>query len=170
LLGFIRHRGLALGHAGRQEGHIKATRQVTVGDPVREQKHLVSRQREMVLGALVQEGGLAVQFGNVGGIGVRAIGATCQQNAQFLKAFADGGHGLCEVLISLGRAAPGQGLSVRVSGVDDATRKNIGAGRKAGGHGAARHQHLQPLGSVSQQQNGGGGARGGGRARGVKAL
>jgi hypothetical protein len=58
----------------------------------------------------------------------------------------------------------------RIGGVDAAAREHIGAGREAGGHGAARHQHLDALRAVAQQQHGGGGAGGGGFALRVQQL
>jgi hypothetical protein len=68
---------------------------------VGQHKHLVGRQRQPARLALRGKGRLAVQRGNVAGVGVAAVGVARQQHAQLFKALADGGNGLREVQVAL---------------------------------------------------------------------
>ena len=169
----VSHRRLTLGHAGHQKRHVKAARQVAVGDPMGQQKHLVSGQGEaalLTLGCKVCCGGVAVQCGDVKVVGHAAIGMARQQDAQFFKAFANGRHGLGQQTIALRAATRGQGVGLGIGGVDAATRKHIGTRCKTGGHGAPRHEHFQALRAVAQQQHGGRGSQGSAVALGVEEL
>ena len=69
LLGFVRHRALPLGHARYQERHVEATRQVTIGEPVGEDEHLVGGQYEGPGAALLDQRLIAVQCRDIPRIG-----------------------------------------------------------------------------------------------------
>ena len=170
LFGFIGHGLLAFGHAGDEEGHIKAARQVAVGDPVGHHVHAVGSQRQPECLALRGEGRLAVQRGDVPGAGVASVGMARQQHAQLLEALADGGNRLCEVQVALAGPARRVRMRRRIGSVNSAAGKHIGARREAGGHGAARHQHLHALGAVAQQKHGRGGSCRGGFALRMQQL
>ena len=170
LLGFVGHRGLRGGHARDQEGHVEAARQVAVGDPVRQHEHLVGRQLQALGAALGKKVAMAVQCRDVGVGHGAAVGVARQQNAQFLEALADRGNRLRQAQIVLADAACRQRVRGGISGVNAATWKDIGTGRKAGVLRAARHQHFDAIGAITQQQHRGGGARHGTGARGMQEL
>ena len=160
LLGFVRHRRLALGHAGHQKRHVKTARQIAVSHPVGQHKHLIGRQRQAARPALHRQRRLAVQRRDVCAAGIAAVAMARQQHAQLFKAFPDGRNRLCQVQIALAGASRRVVMHRRVPRIDAAARKDIGAGRKAGRHGTARHQHFQAACRIAQKQHGGGRASG----------
>ena len=170
LLGLVGHRGLAFGHAGDQKRHVKAARQVAIGDPVGQHEHLVCRQREASGLALGCKSRLAVDGRNVAVVGPAAIGMAGEQNAQLFKALADGGNGLCQVQVALRGAALRHAVRLGIGGVNHAARKHVGAGRKTGRHRAAGHQDFDAIGAITQQQHGSGWAQGRGFTLGVEEL
>ena len=162
--------GVVGGHAGDQKRHVKTARQVAVGDPVGQHKHLVGAQAQTMRRALLVKRAVAVDQRMGGGIERATIGMLGQQDAQLFVAFADGRQRLGEPLIGLAGAALGQRVVAGVVGVDAPAGEHISAGRKAGGHGAACHQHLHTLGAIAQQQNRGRRPSNGGRALGMNEL
>ena len=159
LLGLVSHRLLALWHAGDQKRHVKAPRQVTVGDPMGEHKNVSAGQGQAARLALRGKRRFSVQRGNVGGGDIASIGMARQQYAKFFKTFPNGCNSLRQVQVTLGRPAGGLAVCRTVCGINAATRKHVSARRKAGGHGTARHQHFDAVLAIAQQQNGGGGAQ-----------
>ena len=119
-------------------------------------KDLVGRQCEVPGLALGRKRFFAVDLADVGGVGPAPVGVAGQQNAQFFKTFADRGDGLCQVQVALLGAALRHAVGLCVCGIDAAAGKDIGPGRKAGGHGAAGHQDFDALRAIAQQQHGGG--------------
>ena len=65
LLGFIGHGRLPLGHARHQKRHVKAARQIAVGDPVRQHEDFIGSEGQTARRALGNEGLLALQGGDV---------------------------------------------------------------------------------------------------------
>ena len=114
--------------------------------------------------------GLAIQRSDVGRARLRTIAATGEQDAELFEALADGGNGLGQMQVALRGAAGGQCVRLCVGGVNAPAGEHVGAGREAGRHRAAGHQHFDALWAVAQQQHGGGGAHGSGRAGGVEEL
>jgi len=160
LLGLVGHGRLAFRHARHEKGHVEALGQVAVGDPARQGEHAVGRQLQAARLALRGEGGVAVECGDVVGIGPAAVRVARQQHAQLFEALTDGCDGLGELLVALRGAARGGGVRLRIERVDAAAGEHVGAGHEAGLVGAARHQHLQRaaaagLGRIAQQQHGG---------------
>ncbi|MCY1539557.1 hypothetical protein D9M68_751480 [compost metagenome] len=139
-----------------------------------EHEDLGAREREALRRALGGKRGLAVERRDLRGTQVRTVGAPGEQDAEFFKALADGGDGLRQVQVALCRAAGGLAVRLRVGSVDATAGEHVGAGREARRHGAACHQHFDArvggVGAVAQQQHGGGGAQGSGRADGVQEL
>ena len=133
-------------------------------------KHLVGAQAQSVLGTLVVKRAVAVDARMGGGIQRATIGMLGQQDAQLFMAFADGRQRLGETLVALVGAALGQVVVAGVMRVDAAAGEHISAGCEAGGHGAARHQHLHAIRAIAQQQNCGRRPGLGGRALGVYEL
>ena len=170
LLFFVGHGVLVGGHAGDQKRHVKTARQVAVGDPVGQHKHLVGAQAQTLLRALFVKRAMAVDPRMGGGIQRATIGMLGQQDAQLFVAFTDGRQRLGQPLVTLAGTALGQRVVAGVVGVDAPAGKHISAGRKAGGHGAARHQHLHAIRAIAQQQNRGRRPGRGGRALGVDEL
>ena len=170
LLGFIGVRGLSLGHAGHQKRHIETAREVAVGDPVGQHKDLIGRERQTQGLALGSKRLAALQRGDIAVVGGRAVAPACQQHTEFLEALADGRDRLRQVQVAL-RGAPARlAMAGGVERVDAATGEDVGAGREAGRHGTTRHEHLDAVGRIAQQQHGG--SRSGGRrcARRVQEL
>ena len=148
LLGFVGHRRLAFGHAGDQKRHVKAARQVAVGDPVGQHKHLVARQRQAAAPGIARRtapGGPARQCRRWSAWRPSAWRASSTPSSSKLSRMAAMACVRCRSLCVARR----RGLRVgwRVGGVDAAAGKDIGAGRKAGRHGAARHQHFDAVGA-----------------------
>ena len=141
---FVRHRRLPFRNPGHQKRHVKAPRQVTVGDPVRQHKHLVSGQRQPMRLALPEKRRVAVERGNVAVVGQFAASVAGHQDPQFLVALADGGDGLGQAQIGLRGSARGVAVRLVVRSINAATRKHIGAGCKTGRHRSAGHQHFRP--------------------------
>ena len=151
LLGFIGHRRLAFGHAGDQKRHVKAARQIAVGDPVGQREHVGTGQRPAARLALRGKRRLAVQRGDVFGADMATVGMARQQHAEFFKTLADGGNRLRQLHVALTGAARGLRMAGGVGGVNAAARKDVGAGRKTGRHGAPCHQHFDAVRRVAQQ-------------------
>ena len=175
LLGFVGHGCLAFGHAGDEEGHVEAPRQVAVARPARQHKDLVGRQAQAPRGALRGKRCVAIERSDVGSAGRSAIGVACQQDAKLFKTFSDGGDGLRELLIRLAGAARARGVRGwgRVQRVNAAAGENVGTWRKTRLGRTPRHQHLQPawgIRRVAHQQDGGGRKRGDGFALRVQPL
>ena len=61
-------------------------------------------------------------------------------------------------------------VGLRICRVNDAAWKDISARGKAGGHGAPGHQHLQAIGAVPKEQDGGRRSKGNAFALGMKEL
>ena len=139
LFGLIGHGCLTFGHAGHQEGHIKAFGQIAVGDPVGQHIDLFGGQFHAQSGTLRCKGLASVEQGDVLGGGHALIGPIGQQDTQFFKAFANGGYGLSEVEVALGD--PPQSLRMRCSieCVNAAAWKHISARRKTGCERAPSH-------------------------------
>ena len=174
LLELVSDGGLSVGHAGDQKRHVKAARQVAVGDPVGQHKHIGTGQCQAACGALRcqrHSGGVApVHRLNVSSGGKPAVCMPGQQHAQLFKAFADGRHGFGQSRLGLRASACGLRMAQRVGGLQAAAWKHIRAGGKAGGRGAPRHQHFNAGSAVSQQQNSGGSPGVCGFVRRVKQL
>ena len=170
LLSLIGHRGLAFGHAGHQKGHIKAAWQVAVGDPVGQHKDLLGGEAQAFGLALVSKRAFAVDRCNVTRVSPAPIGMAGEQNAQLFKALADGGNRLRQVQVALAGAALRQAVRLGIGGVNHAAGKHISTGRETGRHGAAGHQDFDAVGTIAQQQHGGGWAQGRGFTLGVEEL
>ena len=170
LLRLIGHRGLALGHASNQEGHIKPFGQIAVGDPVGQHKHLVGCQLHAQGCALNGKRLASVKLGNVLCIGHVVVSAVGQQNAQFFKAFANGGDGLREVQVALRGPAQCMRMGCRIEGVNATTWEDISTRRETGRQRAPCHEHFNALRAVAQQQDRGSRARDGGFSLGVQKL
>ena len=123
---------------------------------MREDVDLIGGELQATGQALVGKRAGAVDGGDVGRVGPAAVGMPGEQHAQLLKTFADGGNRLRQVQVTLAGAAAGLGVRSSVAGVNASAGEHIGAGREAGGHGAACHQHFEALRTVAQQQHGGG--------------
>ena len=170
LLGFVGHRNLAFRHARHQKRHVKAARQVAVGDPVGQHEHLIGGQCQAAGLALGGKRGFSVDLGNVSVVSPAPLGMAGEQNAQLLKALADGGNRLGQVQVALFGAALRHAVGLSIGGVNAPAREHVGAGCKAGRHGASGHQDFEPARAVAQKQHGGCGAQGGGFALWVKEL
>ena len=151
LLGLVGHRGLAIWHAGDQKRHVKTARQVAVGDPVRQHKHVRTAQCEAARGTLSDEGLLAVDGGDVVLRGAGAIAALRDEHAQLFKALANRGNRLRQVQVALRRAAAGLRVRAGIQRVHATPGEHVGARGEARRHGAARHQHLNARIAVAQQ-------------------
>ena len=149
LLGFIGQRRLAFGHPGDQKWHVKAARQIAVGDPVGQREHVGTGQRQVAFLALRGKRGFAVQLGDVFSADMAAVGMARQQHAQFFKTFADGGDSLRQLQVALAGPARGLRMSGGVGGINAAARKDVGAGRKTRRRGAPRHQHFNAVRRVA---------------------
>ena len=160
LFGLVGHRGLLGWHAGHQKWHIEAAREVAVGDPVGQDIDLIGCQLQAACPTLRGKRPAAVHRRNVARIGPATIGAAGEEHAQLFKALADRGNGLRQVQVALTGPAAGLGVCIGVGRVDAATRKHIRARGKAGSHGTACHQHLEPQRAIAQQQHGGRGPKG----------
>ena len=99
---------------------------------------------------------MAVECRYIRGVGHLSVRVARQQNAELLKALTDGCDGLREVQVTLCGTSLGMGMGFGVGCIDAAAGKHIGARRKAGGHGASRHQHFQAFWAIAKQQNRGG--------------
>jgi hypothetical protein len=170
LFGLVGHRGLAFGHAGHQKGHVKAARQVAVGDPVGQHKDLFGGEAQASGLALVSKRAFAVDRRNVTRVSPAPIGMAGEQDAQLFEALADGGNRLRQVQLALGGAALRHAVRLGIGGVDAAAGKDISAGRETGRHGSAGHQDLNAIEAITQQQHSGGWAQGGGFTLGVEEL
>ena len=96
-----------------------------------------------------------IEQGDVLGCGHAVVCTAGQQNAQFFKAFTNGGYGLRQVQIALG--GPAQSLRMRacIEGVNATAWKHISARRKTGCERAPCHEDFDALVGVAQQQDGG---------------
>ncbi len=156
LFRFIGHRQLALGHAGHQERHVEPARQITVGDPVRQQEHRVGSQHQATRCALRSKRRGAVQRRQISHIRPGTIGAAREHHAQFLETLANGGDRLRQVQIALPDAAPRQGMCTGVGRIDATAGKYKSTWRKTRTSRSPGHQDLDTIGAVAQQQDSGG--------------
>ena len=168
LLLLIGHRCLVFWHAGYQKWHIKTPVEVTVGDPMRQHKHLVSCQLQAFGLALCKQRLAAVQLLNVlhGHHPTGCVGG--QQHTQFFKTLANGRDRLGQSGVILPGPARCDVMHLRICCVDAATGKHIGSRRETRVHGTTRHQHFQASRAIPQQQDGGCRQRGRGWAGRVK--
>ena len=104
---------------------------------MRHHEHLIGSECQVACGALRRKfagGGLAVECGDVAGIGPASVGMAREQQAQLFKAFADRGNRLGQVGVALCRASLGVAVCRCVSGINAATWKDIRTGREARFH------------------------------------
>ena len=132
LLLTVGHWGLPGWHARHQKRNVETSRQVAVGDPVRQHIHRVGSQQQVPCLALGGKGLAAVQGCDVLLVGGPAVGVLRQQNAKFFKALPDGRNGLRQVQRTLAGATRRQSMAGGIERVDAAAREHIGARRKAG--------------------------------------
>ena len=150
LLLAVGHWGLPGWHARHQKRHVKTSRQVAVGHPVRQHKHRIGSQQQAACPALGCKGLAAVKRGDVLLVGRATVGVLRQQYAKLFKALPDGGNRLRQVQVALDGPPGGQRVAGGIERVHAAARKHIGARRKAGRQRAARHQHFQPGLAIAQ--------------------